>query len=102
MCHESVASQCNLLLMGWRLAVVPGDKILIPSDSLWLYTMNRCHPVRSHFALAALLSLPLLGALAPAPSLAQETIRREAPRDVLLGQMTVLAPPAIQMDGKAD
>ena len=29
-------------------------------------------------------------------------MRRAAPRDVVLGKMTVVAPPAIQMDGKPD
>jgi hypothetical protein len=64
--------------------------------------MNRCHSMRARFALAAFLSLSFFGAMAPAPSLAQETIRREAPKDVVLGQLSVVAPPVIRMDGKAD
>lgn len=82
--------------------MVQNAKIRVPLDSLWLYTMNRCHTMRARLALAALLSLSALGGFAPAPSLAQDTIRREVPRDVALGQMTVVAPPVIQMDGKAD
>ena len=58
--------------------------------------------MRARLALAALLSFSFLGAAAPTASLAQETIRREAPKDVVLGQMTVVAPPVIQIDGKAD
>src|SRR5690349_10214727 len=65
--------------------------------------MNRCPSKRAQFALAALLALPLwLVALAPADATAQETIRREAPKDVLLGKMTVDLPPVIHMDGKPD
>jgi hypothetical protein len=64
--------------------------------------MNRCHSMRARLALAAFLSLSFLGGMTPAASLAQETIRREAPRDVVLGQMKVVAPPVIQMDDKAD
>lgn len=80
----------------------PSYKIGTFFDSLWLYTMNRCHSLRARLALAAFLSLGLAGALAPSLSLAQESIRREAPKDVVLGQMTVVAPPVIQMDGKDD
>ncbi|MEJ6020972.1 hypothetical protein [Ramlibacter sp. PS4R-6] len=57
--------------------------------------MNRCQPRWAHFALAALLALPLLAT-------AQESIRREAPKDVTLARMTVELPPVIQIDGKAD
>jgi hypothetical protein len=71
-------------------------------DSLWLYTMNRCHSMRARLALAAFLSLGFFGATAPALSRAQESIRREAPKDVVLGQMTVVAPPVIRIDGKDD
>ena len=69
--------------------------------------MNRCHskPARtlSHLALAALLALPVaLAAFAPIAASAQESIRREAPKDVVLGKMKVDLPPVILMDGKAD
>ena len=65
--------------------------------------MTRCNTMRTRMharlALAAALSLPLL-VLAPAALHAQETIRREAPKDVILGKMTVVAPPVIEMDAK--
>jgi len=65
--------------------------------------MNRCHPRRALFALAASLSLPLVLSLAaPSDALAQMAIVREAPKDVVLGKMTVLATPAIDMSGKPD
>ena len=73
--------------------------------------MNRCQSrrarvalgTRARLALAALLSLgSLAGELAPSASLAQESIRREAPKDVILGQMSVVTPPDIQIDGKGD
>ena len=40
--------------------------------------------------------------LAPLPAVAQEAVRREAPKDVLLGKMTVDLPPVIAIDGKPD
>lgn len=80
----------------------PPIKYGTPFDSLWLYTMNRCHSMRARLALAASLSLSFLGAMTPSASLAQQTIRREVPQDVVLGQMKVVAPPVIQMDGNAD
>jgi len=66
--------------------------------------MIRCHSVRARAVLASLFlpALFLLAATAPARALAQETVRREAPRDVVLGKMTVVAPPVIQIDGKPD
>ena len=60
--------------------------------------MNRCHIERARLALAAL--LVSFGFVASAS--AQESIRREAPRDVKLGQMAVALPPVIKMDGKDD
>ena len=65
--------------------------------------MNRCHQRPAQLALAALLALPLsFAVLAPSDVLAQEAIRREAPKDVVLGKMTVNLPPDILLDGKAD
>lgn len=60
--------------------------------------MNRCHPERARLALAAL----LLSFGFAAGASAQESIRREAPKDVKLGQMAVVLPPVIKMDGKDD
>lgn len=66
--------------------------------------MIRCHSRRAHLALAASFTgLGLLfGAAAPSAALAQESIRRDAPKDVVLGKMSVTLPPVIQMDGKDD
>jgi hypothetical protein len=64
--------------------------------------MNRCHTRRARLALAALLSFSIFGAVAPTSSLAQESIRREAPKDVVLGRMSLVTPPIVQMDGKDD
>jgi hypothetical protein len=57
--------------------------------------MNRCHRRRALLALTALTSLPLL-------SWGQVSIQRDAPKDVVLGRMTVIAPPSIDMDGRED
>jgi hypothetical protein len=64
--------------------------------------MNRCLPERARLALAAFLSIIVIGAAAPAVALAQESVTREAPKDVVLGKMTVSLPPLIQIDGKDD
>lgn len=65
--------------------------------------MNRCQPMRAQLALAALLALPVsFAALAPIQVAAQESIRREAPKDVVLGKMKVDLPPVVEIDGKAD
>ena len=65
--------------------------------------MNRCRTSWARLALAALLALPpILVALSPLDAHAQEAVRREAPRDVLLGKMTVDLPPVIAIDGKPD
>src|SRR4051812_19525636 len=65
--------------------------------------MNRCQTRRALLALAASLSLPLVVSLAlPLEAAAQLAIVREAPRDVVLGKMTVVSPPAIEIDGKPD
>lgn len=73
--------------------------------------MNRCQLPREQFALptwarialSALLALPLfLCALAPIEAAAQEAIRREPPKDVVLGKMTIDLPPVILMNGKTD
>jgi hypothetical protein len=72
-------------------------------DSLWLYTMNRCQSMRARLALAAFLSsLALAGTFVPLASIAQESVQRDAPKDVVLGRMTVVLPPIIQIDGKDD
>src|SRR4051812_17565134 len=60
--------------------------------------MNRCMQRRSALAFAALVlavSLPLSSALA-------QGFVREAPKDVVLGKMTVTQPPEISIDGKKE
>jgi hypothetical protein len=64
--------------------------------------MNRCHPRRALLALAASLAFPVALYVAPQTAAAQLTIVREAPKDVVLGKMTVLAAPSIEVDGKPD
>jgi hypothetical protein len=64
--------------------------------------MNRCQPMRARLALAAFISLGALASLQPVAAQAQESMRREAPKDVVLGKMGVVTPPVITMDGKPD
>jgi hypothetical protein len=64
--------------------------------------MNRCLFPTARIAFAACLWLTALSPfLLPAPAGAQG-IQREAPKDVVLGQMAVGAPPEISIDGKPD
>jgi hypothetical protein len=64
-----------------------------------MYTMNRCTKSRAGSAFAAFLAgLLLTFALAASA----QGIRREAPKDVVLGRMTVDLPPQITLDGKPD
>src|SRR5512133_2793681 len=62
-------------------------------------TMNRCTRRRAASALGAVLA----GLLLTSPFIAQaQGIRREAPKDVLLAQLVVTAPPDVTLDGKPD
>jgi hypothetical protein len=64
-----------------------------------MYTMNRCTRSRVGTAFAAVLAgLFLTFAI----SASAQGIRREAPKDVVLGKMVVTAPPQITLDGKPD
>src|SRR3954452_7920634 len=64
--------------------------------------MNRCLSSRVRTVLFALATLAALApVLLPTPAVAQG-IMREAPKDVVLAQMAVGAPPEILIDGKAD
>ena len=63
--------------------------------------MNRCPRVLARFCLAACLALAALSSVFSPVALAQG-IQRSAPKDVVLGQMTVTLPPVITMDGKPD
>jgi hypothetical protein len=65
--------------------------------------MNRCQLFGVRLALAAAICTSLgFALLAPSVVQAQESTRREAPKDVVLGQMTVVTPPIISIDGKPD
>jgi len=64
--------------------------------------MNRCLSSRARTVLFALATLAAIApVLLPTPAVAQG-IMREAPKDVVLAQMAVGAPPEILIDGKAD
>jgi len=64
-----------------------------------MYTMNRCTKGRVGSAFAAALAGLLLTFAITASA---QGIRREAPKDVVLGKMTVNLPPQITLDGKPD
>jgi hypothetical protein len=64
-----------------------------------MYTMNRCTKSRAGTAFAAVLAGLLLTFAFAASA---QGIRREAPKDVVLGKMTVTLPPQITLDGKPD
>jgi hypothetical protein len=63
--------------------------------------MNRCPRTLARLSLAAGLALAGLSFSIPTAALAQG-IKREAPKDVVLGQMVVTQPPVITMNGKPD
>jgi hypothetical protein len=63
--------------------------------------MNRCPRTLARLSLAVGLAMTGLGVSMPTAALAQG-IRREAPKDVVLGQMVVTQPPVITIDGKPD
>jgi hypothetical protein len=63
--------------------------------------MNRCNSFRARLILAA--SLAFAGLSFTYASIAQaQGIQRSAPKDVVLGQMTVTTPPQVTLDGKPD
>jgi hypothetical protein len=73
--------------------------------SLWTNTMNRCTP----HLMAALILLAASASLVSPSALAQTSQAgesqpgvRQFPKAALRGEMMVLAPPIISMDGKAD
>jgi hypothetical protein len=63
--------------------------------------MNRCPRTLARFSLAACLAVTGLSLSYPVTALSQG-IKREAPKDVVLGQMVITLPPVITMDGKPD
>jgi hypothetical protein len=63
--------------------------------------MNRCKRLRARLLLAACAALAGLS-FTFAPAALAQGIQRSAPKDVVLGEMTVTAPPIITIDGKPD
>jgi hypothetical protein len=63
--------------------------------------MNRCKRIRARLLLAAGAALAGLS-LTFSPAALTQGIQRSAPKDVVLGQLVVTAPPLITIDGKPD
>jgi hypothetical protein len=63
--------------------------------------MNRCNKTLARLLLAVFAALAGLTFAFPIAASAQG-IRREAPKDVVLGRLVVTAPPQVTMDGKPD
>jgi hypothetical protein len=63
--------------------------------------MNRCFKSRARVALLAFAAFAGLCFII-LPPVAAQGIQREAPKDVVLGQLAVIAPPDITIDGKPD
>ncbi len=63
--------------------------------------MNRCNETMARLLLAACAALAGLAFAFP-PAASAQTIRREAPKDVVLGRLVVTQPPVVTMDGKPD
>jgi len=70
----------------------PGDRLVFPIHSLWMYTMNRCFSV-----LIAGLSLAFAVSVASA-----QTARRDFPKNALRAMMVVTSPPQITLNGTAE
>jgi hypothetical protein len=64
--------------------------------------MNRCFWLRARIALCSFIALAALTVSLLPASAAAQGMRREAPKDVVPGQMAVGAPPEISIDGKPD
>ncbi len=63
--------------------------------------MIRCKTFRARLVLVAFAALAGLFLTVPSPAVAQG-MERSAPKDVVLGQMVVTAPPILTMDGKPE
>ncbi len=63
--------------------------------------MNRCTQTMARLLLVACATLAGLAFIFPPDAWAQG-IRREAPKDVMLGRLVVTQPPVVTMDGKPD
>jgi len=117
---QRVPSPGALFFVFWAFAGLysalwPFFAILLIFNSLWTHTMNRCdfRLTPSLLALAAsagLLGLPALAQTDQSTQAVQATSSAEAvkpnvrqfPAKALRGEMVVLAPPVISMDGKQD
>ena len=64
--------------------------------------MNRCNPPLARLLGALCLALAGLSFVALVPTVQAQGIQRSAPKDVVLGRMTVTAPPEVTLDGKPD
>jgi hypothetical protein len=64
--------------------------------------MNRCFPLRARIALSSFVAFAALTSCLLPTSVAAQGIRRDPPKDVVLGQLKVDAPPEISIDGNAD
>ena len=63
--------------------------------------MNRCKRIRARLLLAACAAVAGFS-ISFAPATLAQGIQRSAPKDVVLGQLVVTAPPIITLDGKPD
>ena len=72
-----------------------------PTHSLWTHTMNRCTP-HTLVTVAVLAASALLAACAHDTTGDRPVAVRQFPAAALRGEMVVLAPPVITVDGKAD
>jgi hypothetical protein len=63
--------------------------------------MNRWNQTRARLIQVAFAALAGLSFILPSAALAQG-IQRDAPKDVVLGRLTLTAPPEVTMDGKPD
>jgi hypothetical protein len=66
-----------------------------------MYTMNRWNQTRARLIQVACAALAGLSFTLP-PAATAQGIQRSAPKDVVLGEMVVTAPPEVTMDGKPD
>lgn len=93
-----MALQFTLVLVNLGLPEAPTPCFI---HSLWIYTMNRWNQTRARLIQVACAALAGLSFTLPPAAIAQG-FQRSAPKDVVLGQMVVTAPPEVTMDGKPD
>jgi hypothetical protein len=66
-----------------------------------MYTMNRWNQTRARLIQVACAALAGLSFALP-PAATAQGFQRSAPKDVVLGELVVTAPPEVTMDGKPD